>query len=231
MKILVVVPIHDRLEFIGEALESLARQTRLPDEVMVTGNVGVIGEALESLARQIHPLNESVRWTVTDDSLTVRVNAAIRESRSDAFVLLCDDDKLEPSFLEKTSRMMERYSDDIVYTDLRRFGGATNIMPALAWTEEQIELTTVPFITSLCTKKRWERVGGYEDGVPFADWNFWWKCFHTGASAIHLPEPLFLYREHPGQRQHHEDLEESRRILLEHHNRTRASIQERACQA
>lgn len=222
MKILVVVPIHDRREFIAEALASLAAQTRSPDEVVITGNVGWPTKEL--------PLNGTLRWVLTDDSLAVRVNQAIRESRSDAFTLLSDDDKLEPSFLEKTSRMMERYSDDIVYTDLRRFGGATNVMPALDWTEEQIELTTVPFTTSLCTKKRWGLAGGYED-VPFFDWHFWWKCFHTGASAVHLPEALFLYREHPGQSQYRQDLEEARRDLLELHNRTRTTIRESMCRA
>ena len=160
----------------------------------------------------------------------MRVNRAIEESHCDAFCLLCDDDKIEPSFLEKTSRLMERYADDIVYTDLRRFGGASNVMEALPWTEEQIELTTVPFITSLCTTKLWKLAGGYEQ-VPFPDWNFWWKCFHSGASAFHLQEPLFLYREHPGQCQYHEDLEESRRLLLAHHNRTRASVRGAACRA
>jgi hypothetical protein len=222
VKLLIVVPVHDRTEFIGDALDSIAQQTRLPDEVVVTGNVHI----------PQHPLSDkmAVLSTITEDSLAVRVNRAIKESHCDAFTMLSDDDKIEPNFLERTSRLMERYADDIVYTDLRRFDGATNIMHALPWTEEQIELTTVPFVTSLCTKKRWKIAGGYED-VPFFDWHFWWKCFHTGATAFHLAEPLFLYREHAGQRQYQENLEESRRLLLDHHNRTRTSVQESMCRA
>ena len=213
MKVLVVVPIHDRLEFVGEAIESLARQTRLPDEVVVTGNV----------RPEIPECGLDVRYVLTEDTLAVRVNQAIRESKCDAFALLCDDDKLDPRYLEKTAQMMERYGHDIVYTDLQRFDGAQNVMRALPWTREQIELTTVPFVTSLCKKKRWELAGGYED-VPHFDWDFWWKCFHTGGSAIHLQEPLFFYREHPGQLQYQENLAESRRLLLERHNRIRGSI-------
>jgi GT2 family glycosyltransferase len=60
VKLLVVVPIHDRTEFIGEALDSIAQQTRLPDEVVVTGNVRDIPQ---------HPLSEkmAVLGTVTED--------------------------------------------------------------------------------------------------------------------------------------------------------------------
>ena len=230
MKLLVVVPIHDRKEFIGDALESLAQQARPADEIFVTGNVGVIGEELLALARRIRPIADSVRWTLSEDTLAGRVNRAIEESVCDAFTLLSDDDKIEPGFLERTSRLMERHADDIVYTDLRRFGGASNLMPALSWTEEQIELTTVPFVTSLCSKKRWKIAGSYED-VPFFDWHFWWKCFHTGATAFHLREPLFLYRQHPGQDQHKVDLEEARRTLLKYHDEIRDKIRGCACRA
>jgi len=218
VKLLVVVPVHDRTEFVGEALDSIAQQTRPADEVIVTGNIAYSEDYLR-------PFQHSITWTETEDPLHTRVNKAIEQSRCDAFTVLCDDDKIEPTFLERTSRLIERYADDIVYTDLRRFGGASHIMQALPWTEEQIEQTTAPFITSLCTKKRWKIAGGYED-VPFFDWNFWWKCFHTGATAFHLAEPLFLYREHGGQHQFQQNLQANRTVLLEHHNKTRATIRE-----
>ncbi len=211
MTVLVVVATHDRTDFIDEALGSLHRQRRPADVVVVTGNVG--------------PAAQSVRSAVDicEDSFATRVNRAIAMTDCDSFVLLCDDDALEPDFLLKTIAVMEQTGADIVYTDLRRFGGAHHVMGALPWTAEQIELTTVPFITSLCRKRAWQRAGGYED-VPFADWDFWWRCFHTGATARHLPEPLLLYREHPGQAQYREDLAESRRVILERHNRIRAQV-------
>ncbi len=211
MSVLVVVPTHDRTEFIDDALSSVGRQVLPPDSVVVTGNCGpVMPPAWISVA-----LNQ--------DTFAERINRAIAASHCDRFVLLCDDDALHPEFLSKTVAEMERTGADIVYTDLQRFGGAHHVMGALPWTAEQIELTTVPFITSLCRKSAWQRAGGYAD-VPFSDWDFWWRCFHSGSTAVHLPEPLFLYREHPGQAQYRENLDESRRIILERHNRIRAQV-------
>lgn len=214
MSVLVVVPTHDRTEFIDEALESIARQVRPADCVVVTGNRGPAA-----------PPSIQVTVDLNDDTFAVRVNRSIAASACDRFVLLCDDDALHPEFLGKTTTAMDQAAVDVVYTDLRRFGGAHHVMVALPWTAEQIELTTVPFITSLCRKSAWQRAGGYAD-VPFCDWDFWWRCFHTGATAIHISEPLFLYREHPGQWQYREDLDQSRRIILERHDRIRAQVRE-----
>lgn len=208
VRVLVVIPTHDRVQFLDDALDSLRNQTRQPDEIVVTGNV-----AVKPLTLSHWP---ALRCSISEEGMCARLNQAIAESMCDAFVLLCDDDKIEPTFLERTVAEMERAEADIVYTDLKRFGTSDRIIRAPEWTSANIEHSTVPFVTSLCTKGMWAKVGGYED-VPFFDWEFWWKCFHAGASAEHLREPLFLYRDHPGQASYREDLAANRRITLQRH--------------
>jgi len=220
MKILAIVPTHDRLEFIPAALASLERQTRPADEVVVTGNVGP--------------------GIINDKPFSARVNDAIEHSDCDAFFILCDDDLLEPTFIEKTVALMEKTGADIVYTDRREFGSydfhhATGIMRliyatllrihailflrivrAKRWTRRNIDRDTVPFVTSLCKKSAWRAAGGFEE-APFFDWHFWWKCFHAGATAVHLSEPLFLYRRSPGQDGNNMDHVQARRDMLAIH--------------
>ena len=75
MRVLVVVPAQLGRPFLSEALESLSRQTRRADEIIVA-----IGQT---------PLHE-------------RLNDAIDASDCDAFIVLCDDDLLEPTYIEKT---------------------------------------------------------------------------------------------------------------------------------
>ena len=67
MRVLVVVPAQLGRPFLSEALESLSRQTRRADEIIVA-----IGQT---------PLHE-------------RLNDAINASDCDAFIVLCDDDLL-----------------------------------------------------------------------------------------------------------------------------------------
>jgi GT2 family glycosyltransferase len=176
---LVIVPTHDRLEYLDEALESIAQQTRHPDQVIVTGNVGP--------------------GVLSDADLATRLNAAIEESDCDAFLILCDDDKLTPDFIEHTVSTMEERGVDIVYTNCYIFGDSECVAEALGqWKKENLERHTVPLVTSLCRKSAWRAAGGFRN-VQFFDWDFWRRCCDAGATAYWLQAPLFQYRDHAGQ--------------------------------
>ena len=171
MRVLVVVPAQLGRPFLSEALESLSRQTRCADEIIVA-----IGQT---------PLHE-------------RLNDAIDASDCDAFIVLCDDDLLEPTYIEKTVARMEETGAGIVYTDLRHFGtrDAVWIAPPPDPTPDP-DPNPLP-VTSLCRKSVWAMVGGYRLG-PYFDWDFWWSAINVGATRAKVAEPLFLYRNHLGQ--------------------------------
>lgn len=204
MRVLAVIPTHDRTEFYREAIDSVYMQTRQADELVVTGNVGP-------------GIN-------TNDSLADRLNHAISRSNCEAFVILCDDDQLKPDFIERTARLMEESGVDIVYTDCSVFGDRDCEAYALGeWNQVNIDRNTVPLVTTLCTKAAWQRAGGFED-VPLFDWDFWWKCFHTGATAKWLKAPLFRHRDHGSQAAKQIDRDELRRIIQRRHRELKAKI-------
>ena len=188
VKVLIVIPTRgDRPEMLAEAEESVYGQTVGASELIVASGT---------------------------DSVADRINTAIASSDCDAFALLCDDDKLDPMFIEKCSRRMEETGADIVYTNCHIFGRRNCEGGALGeWTEENINRNTVPLVTSLCKKSMWARVGGYVL-TPYFDWDFWWRCFYAGASASWLKEPLWWYREHAGQCSATENATESLRIAF-----------------
>jgi GT2 family glycosyltransferase len=195
MRVLVIIPTHDRLQFLDEAIASVKAQTRPADELIITGNVGL--------------------GIITDAPLADRLNAAIAQSDCDAFAMLSDDDTLAPHFLEQTVAAMEERQCDIVYTDCRMFEDQDGIGCALGeWTEANINRNTVPLATSLCSRQAWERAGGFEN-VPFYDWFYWWKCFYTEASAYYLRRPLWNYRRHAGQAGNSQDMDAQRLQVME----------------
>ncbi len=188
LKVLVVVPTHDRMNFLPDALESVERQTRKADEVTVTGNVGP--------------------GIITSAPLAVRMNDAIEKSDCHAFILLCDDDALKPEYIEKTVALMVQTGADVVYSDTEFFGdlslqhyGQEKSKP---WTDE-IDQHNIASLFSLCKKSLWRKIGGWAD-VPLFDWDFWWRCFHAGAKTAHVPEKLTCYRVHAGQETYHQDI-------------------------
>jgi hypothetical protein len=176
LRVLVVIPTHDRTEFLEEALFSLKQQTRPANEVIVIGNV--------------KPRTEGYATFIpAGGEVATRLNTAIKACNCDAFIMLGDDDKLEKDFIAKTAEVMERTGVDIVHTQYRHFGKENCVTGSAQH---------IP-VTSLCRKSIWEKVGGYTPGVPYFDWDFWWSCRDAGAKSVHIPEPLWRYRIHDGQ--------------------------------
>lgn len=204
MKVLVVIPTHDRLEFVGEAIASVKAQTRQADEMVVIGNVGP--------------------GVISDAPLADRLNQVVEGSDCEAFVMLSDDDTLQPEFLARTVAEMEQRRVDIVYTNCLMFGNRDGVGCALGeWTRENIDRNTVPLVTSLCSKAAWRAAGGYVH-VPLFDWDFWWRCFYSGASAFYLRESLWNYRVHRGQDSRSMDLQVARTFILARHEELRAGM-------
>lgn len=195
MNVLIVVATHDRLEFLNDALDSIAQQTRQADQVVITGNVG------QDFARDY-------LFVFSEENISRRVNRAIENSPCHAFILLCDDDKLAPAFVEKTAAVMEQSDVDAVYTDLQWFGDCSEYYRCGS-----------PPVTSLVRKSSWEKAGRFYEG-PYFDWDFLLSCKDAGCdryAAVH--EPLFLYRGHPGQ--------DRRNITPEQHERYCAIVRAR----
>lgn len=165
-----------RTEFVDEMVLSCAQQTRKPKEVIL-------------LYRQFE-----------DENIQSRMNRGIAMSTADAYVMMGDDDKLHPEFLEKTLAIMEEQEADIVYTHMQEFGDRNGIHGVADWSSFNFRTHFGIFYSSLVRKSLWERVGGYDvRSGPFLDWDFWWMCKDIGAKAIRIPEPLFLYRTHGDQ--------------------------------
>ena len=188
MKVLVVIPTQGlRNQMLGESQFSVMKQTRQPDQVIITSD---------------------------DISLADKVNKAVRESNCDCFVMLSDDDLLEPTFLEKTVGLMEQSGVDIVHTKYTRFGSESVV------TGNSNHIS----VTSLFSKNIWSKTEGYVN-CPYLDWDFNISCIEAGAKVKFIDEPLWKYRIHPGQDTQHEtdaDRERNRITVMSRHPKTYA---------
>lgn len=192
----VIIPSY-RTEFIDETILSIAKQTRRPKEVIIVYE--------------------------PSDLCELKTNRGVAMSTSEAFIVLGDDDKLHPEFIEKTLRKMEDSNADIVYTGMEQFGENPGHHYPPGFKLENFKDSFGIYFTSLTRKSLWEKVGGYDPKAgPFFDWDFWWMCAEAGAKAEYLPEPLFQYRTHPGQdstKLSKEMSKWSREYILDKHNK------------
>ncbi len=123
-----------------------------------------------------------------------KLNEAVRGTSAPYFVVLCDDDKLAPTYLSRTVAEIEAHGADIAYTDNQVFG----LMPMQHglpdFSLDRLNTDCVPHMTALCRRTLFDAVGGFDGTMRYMDWDYWYRCAEAGATAVHLTgEYLFHY--------------------------------------
>jgi len=106
------IPTHGRTRLLLEALESGLTQTRLPDEIVVSDDLGS-GETralVETFAKRASFPVRYVHCTV-GQSLAENINNCLREAACDLILLLHDDDLLLPRAVEVMARPFEENAE------------------------------------------------------------------------------------------------------------------------
>jgi glycosyltransferase involved in cell wall biosynthesis len=149
----------------------------------------MIKEAIASVKAQTVPCELIIADEVGD---LEKFNRAVKKAKGKYILLLCDDDKLDPTFLEKTERLMDR--NDMVSTFMEVFGDVPIGEHGIHGPDRY------PFITTLFRKELFDKVGGFDTSIgPMGDVEFWWRCLQSGARWTKIAEPLFKYRKHANQ--------------------------------
>lgn len=116
----VVIPTHNRLHLLRDAIETVRRQEYPEWELVVFDNASVdpIGEHVRSLK------DSRVRYARSDEFLPVTDswNRAIDLARGDYVVLLGDDDGLTPNYFKRVADIIEEFDGpDVVYNNIYQF--------------------------------------------------------------------------------------------------------------
>lgn len=179
----VVIPtIPERKKFLKEALDSVKNQT-IPCKIII---------ATEGY--RLHKFNNIINQIDTEYTL-----------------LLCDDDLLDPRFLEVVEPLMKDH--DIVSTPIEIFGDVTE--------KDRVHSPEhFPFITSLIKTELVKKMGGFDVDIgALTDVEFWWRALkHHNARWYKHHEPLFKYRKHGDQDSNTIDWEGSHKRIREKHS-------------
>ena len=120
MRFSVVIPTHNRLHLLRDALETVRRQ-RYPDwEVVVFDNASSdpIGEHVTSLD------DKRIRYARSEEFLPVTSswNEAIARANGEYIVLLGDDDGLVPNYFTRLAYIVERFAGpEVIYNNIYQF--------------------------------------------------------------------------------------------------------------
>ena len=217
MTITVFIPNYNHARFIGAALQSLATQTRAPDEILVVddGSTDDSIAVIESFAARLPQLR--LLRNAQNIGVCPTINRALAEAQSTHVVCLSADDWFEPTFIERMTVALARFpkarlcvSQCVRYleSEQRRvpYGADSELGcwfapdgPAFFAPDEFLRLLDrrfvwLPMTGAVIERALFRGVGGCDPALAWhADWFAIYAIAVRHGFAV-MPEPLSVFR-------------------------------------
>lgn len=196
--ITVIMPCYNQGEYMQEALDSLYAQTLKPEIILVDdGSVDNSKEVIKANKGKIRSITNE-----KNSGIPFSVNAGIKASKGEYIAVMSQDDKFEPTYLEKCVKALELNPEaGVVTSDIQTFGSKDFIMkPSCDWTADALKVNTVAWGSSVIRKEVYDQLGGWDDKAEhYSDWDMMCRIQKAGWELEYIEEPLFLFRVHGNQ--------------------------------
>ena len=194
-RVSVLVPCFNDGQWLDEAIESVFRQTFQNFEIIIVDDGSTESDTVQKLSSYSAP---RTRVYHTDNrGLPAARNYAAARAVGEMFCALDADDVLEPTWLEKSVRLLDAHPEFAFVSHwLEAFGDEEWI-----WRPESCDLASLLVRNTvngaaLVRRTAFEAVGGYDEQMRDGceDWDFWLRLVERGLHGTILPEVLFFYR-------------------------------------
>jgi GT2 family glycosyltransferase len=193
--ITVIIPCYNYEDYVGEAIESVLKQTLKPARIIVIDD----GSTDNSRAVIKKYEKDGIELIERPNSGVIAAkNFGIKLSTTSWTVFLDADDKLTPDYLEM---VYKRSKDgfDVVYTDIQYFGSKDEILKAGSYNFNRF-LGTGNFVhnSALVATYLLKQVNGYKEVMRggYEDWELYITLAEAGARFGYVAKPILLYRQH-----------------------------------
>jgi O-antigen biosynthesis protein len=204
-----VMPVYDRTSELKQAIESIMGQSCSDWELIIVTD----GSPKDTLSIiDLYRKCANVRifdYRSASGNATRGRNRGILEARGEYILFLDSDDFSYPTRVDFTRNAASKYNADVIagcalFLNNGRVGEKLPVSfsrsEALPLSEGLL-LRLNPFITSCVAVRRdvLLRYGGFRPAMRYReDHELWLRLYHRKCSFLHLPEPLGIYRLHPG---------------------------------
>ncbi|MEG1762662.1 MAG: glycosyltransferase [Bacteroidales bacterium] len=207
MQFSVLIPVYfkDQAVHFAQALDSIAKQTLLPNEIVIVkdGPINAENEAVLTHFASISPVPLIITALPTNQGISAALNQGICVC-SYAYIARMDaDDIAKPLRFEKQIAFLETHPEvDILGSNVDEFlGEPTHIISQRRVPSSHADICKAMKIRcpfnhpSLIYKKEAIlKVGGYIHFYNLEDWHLWARLFLNGAQMANIPESLLLFR-------------------------------------
>src|SRR5262245_36039183 len=193
----VVIPCFNLGRYLGEAVESVCRQTRKPAELIIVDDGSTDPQTLSLLDRLAREGVTILRQA--NQGAPAARNHGIRKVSSPYILCLDADDVLQPTFLEETVPALDAKPDvGVVTTHVQFFGNGDGIWHTPDYSPATLLWKNCIASASLFRKTCWKEAGGYPDLPAYQDWSFWISIIERGWKWTVVPKVLYRYRLRDG---------------------------------
>jgi glycosyltransferase involved in cell wall biosynthesis len=219
----VVVASYNYGHFLAEAIDSVLRQTRRADEILVSDDAS--DDNTLEIARfyqEQFPELISINRNEVNLGVVKHFNQAVEMTTGDYIAILGADNRFRCDYLERTCRLLDQHPQvAVAYTDFCLFGPRARMIFDECMRNDRghvrfdkLFIVEFPnfdeaararlaggsnFIhgSSLFRRRAFDKVGGYQeqDGEP-EDFGLFRRMIDTGWEAMRVPHPLLEYRQH-----------------------------------
>ena len=200
-RVLVVIPVFNNAEHLRETFASLLSQSYRDFAVAVVddGSTDGSGAIVERIARE-NPQIPIALTTQANSGQRVAQITAIASTDSEMIFPLDADDQLTASALAELVAALDRTPRAaFAYCDIQWFGTKNWLIRSEPWDVERIKAMNYVCGNSLIRREAYDAVGGYRpEEAGLADWGLWLSMAEAGMCGVHVPRPLFRYRQRAG---------------------------------
>lgn len=203
MQTTVIIPCYNAELFLAQAIESVLRQTRPVDEIIVVDDCSTDGSR-EVVTR--YPVR--LLSTPANSGHAMARNIGIEAARGELLVWLDADDYFDPNHVEVVVELLERFPEAAVaFSAVRVQGGRGGIVGANSPCEgtprnvfwESLRNTVVPAMSAVTRRAALREVGGFDGSIRVApDFDLWLRLSREHL-FVSTAEVTANYRQHAGQ--------------------------------
>src|SRR5262245_23189300 len=102
----VAVPVYKRLDFLSNAIQSVASQDYPNIELIVSDN-GMNGTRIPEIVKQNYPRPFRFRQEPATVPLVAHFNHILQDASGHYYVMLCDDDEISPNFVSELAAILQ----------------------------------------------------------------------------------------------------------------------------
>lgn len=204
LSVSVIISVYNRHEYLEEALESLMRQTLLPDEIIIVNDGSTRAETLECL-NSIESRFPVRIISIENSGLAAARNVGRSVAHSDILVFLDDDDIFGENYLQKTVGFLSSHdSYAVAYTEAELFGESNGAWLLPMYDARKIIIENMVYASAAVRATTFDEVGGYDEALRNGreDHDLWIRITATGAKFKRLSGCEFFYRQTLGSMNH-----------------------------